>query len=297
VVGARIAPRALGSLCAALLLSVSPVALAEPTTPSTPKRPDGASAETLFDQGLKAMDEGRLPEACAKLEESLRLEAAAGTLLNLATCEDKLGKSASAWGHLRHALDLLAPSDGRRSFAEAKATELERRLPKLGVRVVPALPEGARALRDGTELGAASLGVLFPVDPGKHEVTVVGSKGDRRAMVTVDVAEAESRIVVLDVGEGVTPEGRKGGGSSPRVLPLVTGGAGIAALTMGIVSGIVALERNATMNDHCGPDRVCDPVGLEAGSSGRTFANVSTISFLTAGALLAATAYLVVWGR
>jgi hypothetical protein len=140
------------------------------------------------------------------------------------------------------------------------------------------------------------MGVLFPVDPGKHEIVLVSGKGERRAMIVVDIVEAESRIVVLDVGETVVPEGRKAGGSM-RVLPLVTGGAGIAALTLGIVSGIVALDRNATMNDHCSSDRACDPVGLEAGSSGRTFANVSTISFIAAGVLLAATAYFVVSGR
>jgi hypothetical protein len=283
--------RSLGFLCAALLVSTS--VRAEPTADK--RAGNGASAEMLFEQGLKAMDEGRFAEAYPKLEESLRLDAAAGTLLNLATCEEKLGKIASAWGHLRHALDLLAANDGRRAFAETKVKDLERRLPKLGVRVAPALPDGAHALRDGTEIGGASLGVLFPVDPGKHEVAVVGSKGDRRATMTVDIAESESRIVVLDAGEGVVADGHKGG--SPRILPLVTGGAGIAALTLGIATGIVALDRNATMNDHCTADRACDPVGLEAGSSGRTFATVSTISFIAAGVLIAATTYFVVWGR
>ena len=125
---------------------------------------------------------------------------------------------------------------------------------------------------------------------------MIGSKGERRATTTVDLVEAESRVVVLDLGEGVVASRRKEGGSSTRVLPLVTGGAGIAALTLGIATGIVALDRNATMNDHCNADRVCDPVGIDA-SSGRTFANVSTVSFIAAGVLLAATAYFVVSGR
>jgi len=305
VVRKTIAPRALGVLCAALLVHAAPVARAEPgpptsaPTPAAPnrqaeKRPgDAASAETLFGQALEAMDKERFAEACAKLEESLRLDPAVGTLLNLATCEDKLGKIASAWGHLRHALDLLAANDARRAFAEEKAKDLGRRLPQLAVKIVPAMPAGARAVRDGTELGAASLGVLFPVDPGKHEVVWIGRNGERRATTTVELVEAESRVIVLDLGEGVVPAPREGG---RRILPLVTGGASIAALTLGIATGIVALDRNATMNDHCNADRVCDPVGLDA-SSGRAFANVSTISFIAAGVLLAATAYFLVAPR
>lgn len=256
---------------------------------------NGAPAETLFQQGLKAMDEGRFAEACPKLEESLRLDPAAGTVLNLAACEEKLGKIASAWEHFHHALELLPAEDARRAIAEAKVKELERRVPKLAVRVVPAMPAGAHVVRDGTTLGNASLSVPFPVDPGLHEISMVGEGGERRAKITVDIAESESRIVVLEAGGGHVADGRKS--ASPRILPLVTGGAAIAALTLGITTGLLALDRNGTMNDHCTGDRACDPVGLDAGSSGRTFANVSTVSLITAGVLIAATTYLVVWGR
>jgi hypothetical protein len=268
---------------------------------AAPARADAkASAEALFQEGLKAMDQGKYAEACAKLDESMRLDPAPGTLLNLAECEDKQGKIASAWGHLRHALDVLPPRDERRAYAETKSKDLEKRLPRVSVRVLPAVPAGARVTRDGEELGAASLGVLAPVDPGKHERDLV--RGDKKQSVTIDVAEGESRVVALDALSGAGGASGTGGGAgakdpgagmpATRIAGLGTGGLGIAALTLGVASGLAAIDRNGAMNDHCNADRACDPVGLDAGSQGKTYATVSTVSFIAAGALLAGTAYL-----
>src|SRR5688572_3120545 len=68
----------------------------------------GIGADGLFDQGRKLMGDGNYALAAQKLEESHRLEPAPGTLLNLAECYVKLGRTASAWSTYRTAAALAA---------------------------------------------------------------------------------------------------------------------------------------------------------------------------------------------
>src|SRR5262245_1711819 len=68
---------------------------------------DLAAAEALFREARAAMQSGDFDAACAKFEESERLDKAPGTVLNLAECEEKRGRVATAWGHLRRAVDML----------------------------------------------------------------------------------------------------------------------------------------------------------------------------------------------
>ena len=62
---------------------------------------DTAMAEALFQAGRACLERDRVEEACAKFSESQRLEPKLGTLLNLATCHEKLGKTASATDRCR----------------------------------------------------------------------------------------------------------------------------------------------------------------------------------------------------
>src|SRR5690606_29980091 len=56
-----------------------------------------AAAEVLFKEAGEFYKSGSFKEACKKLEKSQRLDPATGTLLNLARCYEKVGRSASAW--------------------------------------------------------------------------------------------------------------------------------------------------------------------------------------------------------
>src|SRR5262249_26152099 len=73
-----------------------------------PSSADMALAKVLFEEGRKSMAEGKIDEACAKLGQSYAMDPALGTLLNLAVCHDKQGKSASAWAEFRTAADLAS---------------------------------------------------------------------------------------------------------------------------------------------------------------------------------------------
>jgi hypothetical protein len=59
---------------------------------------------------------------------------------------------------------------------------------------------------------------------------------------------------------------------------------------VGAATGVLAIERNDTMNQLCNSQspRVCSsPAGVTAGQQGQVFATTSTVSFVVAGALLA----------
>src|SRR6185436_7071846 len=78
---------------------------------------DPAAGEALFREGRRFMKSRDFASACPKLEESLRLDPATGTLVNLADCEEQIGRTASAWQHWRAAADRLPAGDKRRAIA------------------------------------------------------------------------------------------------------------------------------------------------------------------------------------
>src|SRR4029077_5041037 len=155
-----------------------------------------AAAQALFDQGRRLVDEGNYPEACPKFEASQRLDPGTGTLLNLATCNEHCGKSATAWTEFNEALS-LAIRDGRRdrmSFAREHIANIEPQLPRLTVSVRAPGTEGLSVTIDGAPLGRAAWDVKAPVDPGGHTIEAT-APGKLPFRATVKLAPTESRAV------------------------------------------------------------------------------------------------------
>ena len=97
----------------------------------------------LFQQGRALMADGRIAEACQKLEESQRLDPAGGTILNLALCHEQEGRLARSWSEFKEAM-VVAKRDGRRDReleAANHVSALEPRLSRLTI-VVPAAHAG-----------------------------------------------------------------------------------------------------------------------------------------------------------
>jgi hypothetical protein len=193
------------ALLAALVTLGARPALAQPADPlpeaSRPRDP--ASSEWLFREGRNLMKKGDFAPACAKLAESLRLDPAVGTLMNLAGCEERLGRTASAWQRWSAAADQLPPTDKRRATALVRARTLERQLARLTINVGPSTPATAEVRRDDVPLGAASLGVPLPVDPGTHAITVTAAGREGREL-EVTLSAGEQKVVTLEPG-AITP--------------------------------------------------------------------------------------------
>jgi hypothetical protein len=282
------------TLASALLLcALSTPALAE----NDPERRDPAAAEALFMQGRDALARGDLKTACAKFGESYALEPAAGTLMNWATCEGKLGRLASAWQRWREALERLEPDDDRVAFVRQQAQDFEARLPYLTIRLAPTSPKATYALRNGVRLGAASFGVSLPVDPGEHRI-VAEAPGHAPKTFTVTLAERERKELVIVPGARLpdppAPEPEQSGRSSWRsTAGFVAGGVGLAGIGAAVVTGLLLPARRDSIEQNC-MDKLCTQAGLDAASEGRTLLLANTIGWAAGVVGVGLGAYLVI---
>ncbi len=259
---------------------------------------DPAAAREQLKIGYLLSQEGKCAEAVPHLEESLRLEVKAITLINLANCEEKIGKLAEAAGHWADARARAQIEDAQpiADEAEKRANALEPRLPKLTI-VLTTPAKGATVIRDAIALGPASLGMALPVNPGEH-VIVVRAPGHADSTTNVTIAEAEQKQIEVAVG----PEGESAKPSetpNPRTTSsLVYVGFGGAALfaAAGTVTGLMALGAASNADRDC-PNLVCkDQAALDSVESGRTLGTVSTIAFIAVPVFAAIGVYGLVWG-
>ena len=160
---------------------------------------DQTLAEALFQEGRKLVDDHRYAEACPKFAESQRLDPGIGTLLNLATCHELEGKTASAWAEFTQALG-IATREARASAQQLARTHLDAITPKLPKIVisVPAENEvpSLEVRLDGHLIGKPAWGIAAPIDPGPHTVAA-SAPGKKEWSSEVVFAPAEPKTVVV----------------------------------------------------------------------------------------------------
>jgi hypothetical protein len=267
------------------------------SVPGAAQAGDAAAAEVLFREGRAASEAGDHRKACEKYHESHRLDPATGTMLNIADCEERLGRFATAWTYYRAVTQKLPSSDDRSAVAKSRADALEPRLPKLVLRLAPGAPSGTRVLRDGVELKSASLGSALPVDPGKHviEVTAEG-RAPRRFELSLREGELVERDVAPGPARGSSALGASTSsesGSDTRTLGWVLAGVGVVGVVTGAVTGMLVLDRKSVVDANCDSDKRCNQQGAAAADSGRMLGTISGVSFVAGGVALAAGAYFV----
>jgi len=168
-------------------------ALAPSMGQAQPRAADKALATELFNSGRVLMSTGHLAEACAQLERSQSLDPATGTLLNLAVCHEKIGRTASAWAEFQDAR-ILAQRDGRDdrvTLADEHLRTLQGKLCRLTIVVPPDVANAdLQVRRDGGLLPREAWGVALPVDPGTHDVEA-SAKGNKPWSSLIDVTETD----------------------------------------------------------------------------------------------------------
>jgi hypothetical protein len=287
---------------------------------------DPVAAEALFEAGRQAMQRGDFAAACPRFAESQRLDPAAGTLINLADCEEHLGHLATAWEAWQEAVTLLALDDNRRPGAKRRAAQIEQKVPHLTIKLAADAPPDSHVLRDALELGAASLGIALPVDPGPHAVRV-SAAGHEESTTKVTVGEGESRVIEVAPGPAVAPASSSAvpppsaaptppsaaASSAPlapshvapppapvdhprlRLAGWITGGVGLAGIAVGAAAGALAIGKKSTVQSECDPARGgCSQAGFDASRAGHSLALVSDVGFVAGAALTAVGVWLVI---
>lgn len=206
------------------------------------------TADRLFAEG-KALIDVNLVEACAKFDESYRYNPAAiGTLLNIALCDEKLGKFASAFAHFAAARDLAIEQKlpEHQKAAEEHLKTLEGKIPHMTLRLAEQLP-GMKIVVDNKVVALDAM-TEIPVDPGERVIEV--SAPDRLPHQTKVVIKAgEHKDVDLPkLARSITVK------SSRRRIGQITviAGATTAAAGLGL-----ALYARHLYNDQFGSDGPC----------------------------------------
>jgi hypothetical protein len=268
-------PRRTASLVAmATLLHVLPVA-AQPQEAQRSK-----AAETLFEEAVALVSQGKFADACPKLEEVIRLEpAGVGAKLRLADCYEQGGRLASAWTAYLAAAEAAAAAkqEPRASFARERAGKLASRVPRMVILVSPevAAVPGLEIRRDGVALDRSQWAAPLPVDPGPHAVAVSApgktswsesfTLAADKPPVTVKVpvlADAAAAGAAAPTQEATAPSARVADVAPPPDASVaesggvptwawIAGGAGL--VFAGVAVGFLVDERmtQSTIDGHC----------------------------------------------
>jgi len=257
------------------------------------------AARDLAVQGAEAFDHRDYATALDRFGRAYSLVPAPSISIMQARSLAKMGRIIEALDryektqHMQLAAD--APDAFRQAVVDARieSEELWNHVPRLTihVHVSPAAPNNLAILLDSKQVPGALLDVGRPIDPGPHKVDVsaTGYVSETRSItiepnerVTLDIPLiANSSSTTLSLG---VVSSRPQANDRPARDPVasikpwawVAVGVGTAGLALSAVTGVVALNKKATLDEQCHPG--CP---AEAASDISTFRTTRTISYVS----------------
>lgn len=161
-----------------------------------------ALAESLFQDAKKLIENEDYFSACPKLAQSYEADPAGGTVLLLALCYEKIGKTASAWMMFNAALTTARADHrpDREKRAKERLAALEPRLSNLVLEVneTTQAVTGFSVGVDGVPLNLSpGRPLVFPVDPGEHRIVAVAAAHQPfDVSVSVEGGGETTRVVI-----------------------------------------------------------------------------------------------------
>lgn len=282
----------------AILVGVPAIAAADP------------SALELFKEGRALVKQGKHGEACEKFKKSQELDPQIGTLFNIAQCEEKTGKLASALAAYREVVAKDTNAE-RKALAAEYQSKLEPRVPKIVVQIEKP-PVNLVVTLDGST-GAKPIDANLPnaVDLGDYTVIAradgyrelstkvhIATEGDTTTVpISLALVHSENNVVVShNVPAEPAPEPERSHSHRKR-YGYIGMGVGGAAIATGVVFGVIASGKWSDAKAVCG-GTIC-PTQMQVDqanalvSDARSAGNLST-GFVVAGGVLA-TAGLLLW--
>ncbi|MGC4069716.1 MAG: tetratricopeptide repeat protein [Polyangiaceae bacterium] len=304
-------------------LSVVLCALALAPTRSVLAQSNEAIAESLFHEGKKLYTEERYAEACHKLDQSHRADPAGGTVLLLAMCYERLGKTASAWAKYNEAV-ALARRDNRSDREQKARSALSALEPQLSYVSVSLSPEAKELTNLEFVLDGAAIPPLLdskvPVDPGDHSL-VVRAKNAEPWSQSFSITEKGATLVISvpalkplaetpspqqaaakepekpkDQTNVTEPPQLERRSNSSRTIAFVIGGVGIAAAGVGGYFAWRAKHLDDKANDVCPASGCSDRNAVNDSQDAVTSGNVATWLIGAGAAAMATASAILVFG-
>jgi hypothetical protein len=248
-------------LCLRSAQLILPIALT-PQSAWAQDKQELSKARAQFQRAIELEQAGNCTTALETFREVGQVRMTPQVRFHIAACEEKLGRLVTALGGYQLAFaDADSVGEDFKSEVDRAVTRLQGAIPKLVI-VRSTGAEAAEIQLDGEALGASSVGVPVPLDPGPHSVTAK-APGTLPFHETVTIAENEQKsvAVVLALAPPLEPQrvGIRADGSlekpNRRLVPYVIGAVGVGSL---IGSGVLFALRQSTLSDlegKCGPAR------------------------------------------
>lgn len=294
---------------------------------AAPNAQVSATAEALFEEGRVLMKAKKYGEACAKLNASLRIDPAIGTMLYLADCYEKNGQTASAWSMFSDAAGAAQQANqGERALkAKLRVQNLAPKLVKLNVTLAPedSSVAGIELKRDGIVVGAALFGTAVPVDPGDHSIEVA-APGKKPWSGVVKVPEKAGSVIAFVVPRledlpppppvepppaptvtatasvappppptatvaptATVPPPPPPADTTVRTVGFFVGGTGLAGAVVAGALGLAAMAKNNEALKYCEGAFCREQIGVDLTNEAKPLAVGSTVAFIVSGALAA----------
>jgi len=265
------------------------------------------AARDLAKEGIALLKAGDYAEAQQKLRQAYALFPAPTVALFEGQALEKLGRLVEAAERYESAKLFEVPPNAHSALERAvlrAAQESERLtplIPELTVEISGADPQtpGLQVQVDGKTMLPAMVGVPLPIDPGEH-VLVAQLNGSELARQKVTLAQSQTERVVLQVtlpgtearpapapaaantpssaptGPSAEPEAESGG-FPQATIGWVSLGVGAAGLATGVVTGLMMMNKDATLEKHCDPQ--CPPEYKGDLDAFETYRTVSTVGY------------------
>jgi hypothetical protein len=312
------------AVCGALSL------FAAPLSSKAQSSGNKAAAEAIFEQGRLLMQSGDYRQACVKFEASRKLDEGIGTLLYLADCYEKVGRTASAWATFKEAASMAGAKgqDARQKLATQRASTLEPGLVSLSIEVDRTNDTllGFEVRNDGVAVPPAQFGAPVPIDPGEHRIEA-SAPGRRSFTEIVNVTSGVGHLSIPTLaalpsasdnppaGAGTVRQSSAtiavhstpsalGPGNAPkdtaqtnaktqRMLSYVLGGVGLVGVGLGAFYGVSAISHDSQSKSDCpAHPNVCTDEGVALRNTALRQARISTVAFVAGAAALTGAAVL-----
>jgi hypothetical protein len=249
-------------------------------------------AQRLFAEALQLMQSDHCQDAVQLLLESQRIDSAAATLANLATCYARLGQTGSAFRTYQQAARaaILENKPELQQRTDQAAASLAPKLTRL--RVVPMGSGELPSIRINGQV-VEDVRASIPLDPGDNivEATVPGREPWRRVLST----HGEGTLMVVevpDLGSMQEPIRRQNiepanknvrpfdSSSKPvdlRPYSIVAAGIGVTGIALGTVMALGAVSKQNASNAYC-DGRFCTQRGLDLRNEALDRAAIATWS-------------------